>query len=276
MLFFERGRAIISTGQKGDKEAIRFHRIYPKALPLLKADPSALSTLPTAAFQFCEPVRTASSYGWYVFPPMDLRLRWDGADVFYMTEDGWQTLSSAHLDSDYLDYWNRCAPEDLLDRAPPFLTHLFVPGVVQIWSGFLVSSKPGWSIVVRPPVNLVQNRSFCCFEGIVETDSFKPCPLFVNIKLISTEREIVLPKIKPLFQVQPLHQSSYANATLNYVEQVGLEPIAEGTCEGGMSEADWHGYRSTVRSVEPLRTGDDDHVGGDYGAKARRRRRREG
>ena len=210
-----------------------------------------------------------------MFSPMDLRLRWDGADVFYLTEDGWQILSSAHLDLDYLDYWDQYAPEDLLGRAPPFLTHLFVPGVVQIWSGFLVSSKPGWSINIRPPVNLVQSRSFYCFEGIVETDSFKPCPLFVNIKLISTEHEIVLPKIKPLFQVQPLHQSSYANSTLNYVEHVGLEPITDGTVEGGMSETDWDGYRSTVRSVEPIRTSDDDHVGGDYGAKARRRRRRE-
>ncbi len=265
----------MSTEPKGDREAVRFHRVYPSALPLLKADPSALSTLPTAAFQFCEPVRTASSYGWYVFPPMDLRLRWNGADAFYSTGGGWQPLSSVHLDADYIDYWNQHAPEDLIDRAPPFLTHLFVPGVVQIWSGFLVSSKPGWSVNIRPPVNLAQSRSYFCFEGIVETDAFKPCPLFVNIKLISTEHDIVLPKLKPLFQVQPLHQSCYAHATLNYVEQVGLEPMTDAAENDGMSAADWDGYRKTVRSVEPIRTSEDDHIGGTYGAQARRRRRRE-
>ena len=157
-----------------------------------------------------------------------------------------------------------------------FLTHLFVPGVVQIWSGFLVSSKPGWSVIIRPPVNLVQSRSFLCFEGIVETDAFKPCPLFVNIKLTSTEHDIVLPKLKPLFQVQPVHQSCYAHATLSYIEQVGLKPMTDAANNGGMSAADWDGYRTTVRSVEPIRISNDDRVGGTYSAQARRRRRQEG
>jgi len=252
------------------EKIVTFNRIYTGALPLLRADASALSTLPTAAFQFCEPVRSASSFGWYVFPPTDILLKWDGSDVFFSIDGQWTLLSSAHLDNEFLEYWDQNAPSDLQGRAPPFLTSLFVPGVVQIWSGFLVSTAPGWSLKIGPVANMAQSRSFSCYEAIVETDVFKPCPLFVNIRLISTDREIRISKIKPLFQVKPLLRECYSEKSLAYNELTGLEPLCDG---GGMTAEDWEGYRTTVRSVEPVRTADERNPG-SYGARLRRRRKR--
>jgi hypothetical protein len=245
---------------------VTFHRIYPAATPPMRADKSALGTLPAAAYQYCEAIRAASAFGWYVFPPVDIRLKWDGADVLHEVDGEWRLLSSVHLDEEFLEDWDRYAPADLQGHAPPYLTSLFVPGVIQIWSGLLVSTAKDWGVLIRPLANAPQSRAFACYEGIVETDRFKPCPLFINIRLLSTDREIVIPRTQPLFQVQPLHRECYSEEALKYVEFEGLRPIVDGV--GGMSKADWEGFRKTVRSVEPTR---DEHGTGSYGANVRRR-----
>jgi hypothetical protein len=260
----------MSIAQTSPRDIVTFQRVCPRAMPLLRADTSALGILPTATFQYCEAARSASAYGWYVFPPSDIVLRWDGTDVFLKVEDDWTELSSVHLDADFLAYWAEHAPADLRDRAPPTLTSLFVPGIVQIWSGFFASTAPGWSLLVGPVVNMPQSRAFSCYEAIVETDSFKPWPMFINIKLQSTEREIRLSRMKPLFQVRPVLRECYSGPALNYNELSGLEP-RHGT-SGSMTAQDWEGYRTTVRSVEPVRA-EDDREPGSYGASVRRRRK---
>ena len=193
---------------------VKFHRIYPAAIPPMRADKSALGSLPAAAYQYCEAVRTASAFGWYIFPPVDIRLKWDGADTVFERHGKWHPLTSAQFDDEFLELWDAQAPPQLTGRAPPFLASLFVPGFVQIWSGLFVSSAKDWSVLVRPLANVVQSRAYVCYEGIVETDSFGPAPLFVNIRLLSTDVEIFIPASMPLFQVQPIHRECYSEATL--------------------------------------------------------------
>ena len=57
---------------------IIFHRLIPQARLPQRADRSAAGTLPTRAFRYCEPVVTASAFGYYVFPPFNFSLMWDG------------------------------------------------------------------------------------------------------------------------------------------------------------------------------------------------------
>ena len=250
------------------EDIIKFHRIFPAAVPPMRADESALGTLPTAAYQYCEAVRTASSFGWYVFPPTDIRLAWDGAETLYEADGEWHQLTSVHLGDGFLELWDTHAPANLKGRAPPYLSSLFVPGIIQIWSGLFVSSERDWSVLVRAPANIAQSHTFACYDGLIETDRFKPCPLFINIRLLSTEREIIIPKMKPLFQVQPIRRECYSDATLR---DVAFEKqMSDGFF--GMSEADWDGFRSTIRSADPR---DTDHQTGSYGASVRRRAKRE-
>jgi hypothetical protein len=246
---------------------VTFHRIFPAATPPLRADKSALGTLPSAAFQYCESVRSASMYGWYIFPPIDMHLLFDGVHIHYRIDDEWVPLAGIHL-NDFTEYWDSHAPEDLNGRAPPFVTQVFVPGMLQVWSGLLVSTANTWSVLVGPLSNIPQSRSFACYEGIIETDSFKPCPLFVNIRLLTTDREIFIPKTQPLFQVRPLQRECYAEATLRPLEYEGLSPRVGSV--GSMSEEDWNGFRSTIRSVDS-----PTHTPGSHGADRRRRAKRE-
>jgi hypothetical protein len=249
---------------------VTFHRVFTAATPPLRADKSALGTLPTAAFQYCEPVRAASGFGWYIFPPLDIQLMWDGVDVYRAENGRWCQFSSITLNKDFVGYWDLHAPEDLKGHSPPFLTNVFVPGIVQIWSGLLLSTAENWSAIIGPISNMPQSQNYSCYEGLVETDRFKPCPLFVNIRLLTTDREILIPKTKPLFQVRPIRRECYAEAALQHLELEGLSPRKES--RGSMTDEDWTGYRRTVRRVDAPT---DQHVPGSYGAGRRRRAKRE-
>lgn len=258
--------------QDRQENVVTFHQIYPAATPPMRADKSALGTIPTVTYQYCEAVRTASAFGWYVFPPTEIRLIFDGSEVLYADGNDWRVLTSIHLEDEFLDYWDSHAPADQEGRAPPYLSHLLVPGIVQIWSGFLISSAEDWSILVRSPANLHQSRKFVCYDGIIETDRFKPCPLFINIRLLSTDVEIVIPTNKPLFQVQPLRRECYADAVLDSDRLKSFVPNPDDDDDDGMTEADWDGYRKTTRSVDPA---DTTHKAGSYGVNVRRRGKRE-
>lgn len=238
-----------------------FHRVFSRTLPPLRADRSALGILPAAAHQYCEALRTASQYGWYVFAPEVIQLTWDGQSVYFARDGEWEELSRTHLRSEYPAEWNEKAPNDLKGLAPPLLTKSYVPGIVQIWSGLFVTTKPDWSVIISAPINLPPVADYSCFEGIVESDEFRPCPLFMNIRLQTTGRIITIPQDRPLFQVRPVRRDCYSN------EALALNEISDFDDDGG-HDFDWSGVRKTIR---PDAT-ESGRPPGQYGALRRKRR----
>lgn len=246
-----------------------FYRIAETAVPPMRGDKSALGVLPSAAHQYCEPARTASSYGWYIFPPTDIRLKWDGATTFYAEDGRWCELTSIALSDEFVERWDAAVPKDLVGYWPPFMSASPIPGIVQIWSGLLVSTAPDWSLKIGPLVNMMPSRRLICYEGIVETDSFRPCPLFINVRIIAPDTEISIPRDKPLFQAQPVLRACYSE---NALREEFREGLPDGDEIPGMSEADWAGYRKTIRKVD---TPAEEYIPGAYGAERRRRAKRE-
>lgn len=245
---------------------VKFHRVYPAAIPPMRADKSALGLMPTMAFRHCEPMRMASSFGWYAFPAEDVSLRWNGSDVFVKEDGRWQPLVRSGLPG-FADYWNDNAPPDLKDLAPPFLTRLQLPGLVQVWTGLLCSTSPGWSVLVRPPSNMRGSFLYSAHEGIIETDSFKPCPLFMNIQLIATDVDIQLPKEVPLLQVQPLLRETYSeNAHCSQdIDGLGLQDDGE----PAMSAHDWQDYRRCIRVEVEGQPSEPGHYSADTRKRAK-------
>ena len=127
----------------------------------MRADTSVLGTLPSRGFQYCEALRAASSFGWYVFPPIDFTLQWDGSQIIwtYRGAKAWYPLTSAQFPG-YRSVFDRAAPEHLRGFSPPFLTALPEPGIIQLWTGLMVESAKDWSILVRPPANLPRSLAF--------------------------------------------------------------------------------------------------------------------
>ena len=240
--------------------AVMFYRAVPGSRAPMRADPSVLGTLPTRGFQYCEALRAASSFGWYVFPPIDFTLQWDGSQVIwtYRGAKAWYPLTSAQFPG-FQAVFDAAAPKRLRGYSPPFLTVVPGAGIVQVWTGLFVESRADWSVLVRPPANLPRNLAFDLYEGIVETDRWFG-PLFTNVRLIKTDVPIHFDTETPLVQVQPLHRSTYADEAAHTAGMVA-------DARDFPAEA-WSRYEETIvkPNVEP-------RPAGAYAAAARRRRR---
>ena len=242
---------------------VRFHRLIDRARPPERADRSAGGLLPTRAFRYCEAVTTASAFGYYVFPPISFSLHWDGEDMAW-TYDGsedWFPLRTAQFPGFSAEF-DQAAPEHIRGYSPPFIAALPEPGVVQVWSGLLARTRPEWSLLIRPPVNIPRRGRYELFEGVIESDRWFG-PLFTNIRLTRTDEPVTFDADYPLFQVQPLHRSIYGDEKLNdFACTAGLQAL---------SDDDWADYAAVAAkdrdgTICPL---------GHNAAQIRRRRRSE-
>lgn len=216
----------------------RFIQLVESPRPPRRADRSVGGTLPTRALRYCEPVCNASAFGWLVFLPRRFRLRWDGHAIFFQLDedDDWAPLRSINYPG-FDDVFDAAAPEEIKGYAPPFLTAGIQPGYVQVWPGSMVSTAPGWSMLVRPVANLARPSGYELFEGIIETDTWLG-PLFTNIRLTRTDMPIEFESDVPFFQLQPVLQSHYDDRFLNNFS------VAEGLDALGAS--DWERYATAV------------------------------
>ena len=240
---------------------VTFYAAVPGCRTPMRADPAGLGTLPARGFQYCEALRSASSFGWYVFPPIDFTLQWDGSQIIwtYCGAKAWYPLTSAQFPG-YRAVFDRIAPSRLRGMFPPFLTAVPEPGLIQVWTGLMIESAENWSVLVRPPANLPRNLAFEPYEGIIETDRWFG-PLFTNIRLIKTDVPIHFSTEIPLVQVQPLHRSTYADTVSNHFGVV--------TDPADLSDAEWSRYEQTI--VKPNL--DPQRPVAAYAAAVRRRRK---
>ena len=256
---------VTTPGEAGDRAPTKaplvvFHRFVPSARLPQRADRSAAGSLPTRAFRYCEPATTASAFGYYVFPPMGFSVQWDGHEVMW-TFDGaadWFPLKSTQVPG-FQQTFDAVAPEECRAFAPPFLGALQEPGLLQVWTGLVVRTAPGWSLLVRAPANVPRSGAYELFEGIIETDHWFG-PLVTNLRLTKTDVPIDFRPDMPLLQVQPIPRQVYDDATLNNYELV--PELSQ------LSPEDWDNYYDTVvrphvQEVRPR---------GQYAAAARKRR----
>jgi len=243
--------------------AVTFYRAVPGCRTPMRADPSVLGTVPTRAFQYCEALRAASAFGWYVFAPLEFSLTWDGSEVFwtYQGAKDWYPLSTAQYPG-YASRFDRHAPARLKGMSPPFLTYVRELGVIQAWTGYFVETSADWSVLVRAPANYPRHNGYELYEGIIETDRWFG-PLFTNIRLLRPDVPITFGTDTPLLQVQPLHRMTYLSeqaSTFGFHEDPKRFP-----------DAAWSRYEETI--VKPNR--DPARPVAGYAARTRRRRRGE-
>ncbi len=240
---------------------VTFYGAVPGARAPIRADASGLGTLPSSGFQYCEALRTAASFGWYVFSPIDFTLQWDGSHVIwtYSGAKGWYPLTSAQFPG-FQAVFDRAVPKRLRGFAPPFLSTAAEPGLIQLWTGLFVESTEDWSILIRPPANLPRNQGYELYEGIVESDRWFG-PLFTNLRLVKTDVPIVFNTEMPVLQVQPLHRSTYAEEVSNRFGMV--RALADFPAHA------WERYEANIvkPNLEPHRPV------GAYAAAVRRRRK---
>ena len=243
---------------------VEFFQLYPGGRPPKRAERSAAGYLPSRAMRYCDALTSATGFGYWVFPPISFRLIWDGEQIFWAEDEDDEWLPVSGTDSGsiqlpgYGETFDAAAPDYLQGYSPPFLTGLPELGGVQIWTGLLAKTRPGWSLNVRGPVNLPPIPNLEAWEGMVETDIWFG-PLFNNFRIKKTDVPVVIRAGAPFLQVQAVPQVAYSDST--QADFVCSSP-------GQLSQADW-----TALSHVLLPNADWEARHGQYGVAVRERRR---
>lgn len=221
-------------GDNNQPVTARFYRLIRDIPKPRRADRSADGMISMRAYRYCEALTAASAFGWYFFPPINFSLLLEGNEIFWTYEgaDGSYPLGGAQFPG-FRQFFEENAPEAVRRFAPNFLVASRDPGVVQIWSGYLARTAPGWALLSRRPANIPITKAYEHFEGIVETSTWFG-PLFTNIRLTRSNARIDFHKTQPLFQVQPVLRQCYDEPSFDVLEFADL------------SGADWQRFAATM------------------------------
>jgi hypothetical protein len=232
----------------------RFYRLIPGIPNPCRADRSADGMIPMRAYRYCEALTTASGFGWYLYPPINFSLLLEGNEIFWTYEgaDGSYPLGGTQFPG-FRQFFEDNAPDALKRLAPPFLVASRDPGVVQIWSGYLAWTAPGWGLLSRRPVNIPITKAYEHFEGLLETNSWFG-PLFTNIRLTRSNSRIDFHVTQPLFQVQPVLRECYQDRAFEVLEFEDL------------NHADWERFERTMKP-----NADNKRRPGHYAVETRKR-----
>lgn len=242
----------------GQDPLVTFYRFLPGLKPR-RGGHDAAGTLPHRAVQYCEPARTASAYGYYVFLPFSFQVEWDGGTEGLWSFDGgkeWYPLTETAYPGSFAA-WDAISPEKCRGYCPSFLTFSEVPGLLQVWTGWFARTAPGYSLLIKSPANLPRSTGYDVLEGIIETDEWFG-PVFANLRLTRSERPIAFDGMRPFLQAQPISRAEYSDAHLN---RVSVQDAAD------MPGDLWDRYEESL--IKPLM---HDRERAHYAKDARRRR----
>lgn len=218
---------------------VEFFQLVPGDNPPRRADKAVGGVIPARALRYCEAITSASAFGWYVFLPVAFKVVWDGHDMLW-THDGvdeWLPLTRDAVQyPGFARAFDKVAPAEMRGFSPSFLAPSIQPGNMQIWTGCIARTAPGWSLLVRGVANLPQSLSYQMLEGIIETDHWFG-PLFNNIRILKTDVPIEFRSDVPFLQVQPVRKEIYAGNTL---QNFAVKTLDE------LSPENWEAFGRTV------------------------------
>jgi hypothetical protein len=218
---------------------VQFFQMVPNAYPPRRADKSVGGVIPARALRYCEAITSASAFGWYVFLPMNFKVVWDGHDMLwtYSGVEEWLPLTRDAVQyPGFSQQFDQCAPADVRGFSPTFLAPSMQPGQLQIWTGCIAKTAPGWSLLVRGVANLSHSQSYQVMEGIIETDAWFG-PLFDNVRILKTDVPIEFRCDIPFLQVQPIRKDVYAD---KFLQNFTVQDMAQ------LSPDDWQAFHDTV------------------------------
>jgi hypothetical protein len=190
---------------------LKVWRLHPSGCRILPAEKTLDGTANRAGVRWCGPFTNANKSGWWVFPPVDIDIVWRGGSDFEYE------LLSDYSDADFhLIRFLIGEDEDVaVDRwLPPegrtkFTWGLVEEGVVQIWTGCMFQTSPGWGLHIRSPINFPP-RPFHVMEAVLETDWLR-YDVWLNIVFDRPHEPVEIRRDQwpPIAQLVPVPRESY-------------------------------------------------------------------
>jgi hypothetical protein len=192
---------------------LKVWRLHPDGVRIEPAERTLGGTANPDALKWCGPYAHANKAGFWVYPPFDIDLVWNGGPSFAhrviepVTDAEVDLVRSLQRPDD---------PEGSREFVRAFggRTKLefarVEPNIFQVWTGCMFETPPGWALHLRSPINLGVNPPYRIQEGILETDWMR-YDIWINV--IVTEPGLVIrlrrDQSTPLAQLVPVRRESY-------------------------------------------------------------------
>ncbi|MEK7482992.1 MAG: DUF6065 family protein [Planctomycetota bacterium] len=185
---------------------LKVYRLHPEGIRLEKAHMNLKGDAHPIAMKYCGPFNHANGAGWWVYPPFDL-------DVTYLGEGKWDyqiVKEYEPLEKEVLAELLRPGDPYSTTERSRYAFGLSEPETLQIWTGCILKTAPGWCIYVRSPVNLGMGRPYSIQEGVIESD-WMPYDIWLNVKFHRKGEKVEIRRAMwpPLAVFLPIRRESY-------------------------------------------------------------------
>jgi len=157
--------------------------------------------------QWCGPYTNANSSGFWVYSPIEIDLTYDDNrfEIHGIEDYGPEDYEKVkglirQSDDSTLEKW--CFPG--IGRTKTTFG-LVEKNVVQIWTGLIFETPPGWCLHIRSPVNFPK-EGFEIMEGILETD-WMQYDIWINVSC--SPGRIRITKETPIAHIIPVRRETF-------------------------------------------------------------------
>ena len=194
-----------------DEFALKVWRLHPNGCPIAQADRSLRGTAHPAGTRWCGPFTHANKTGWWLFSPVDIDITWHGGSDFESELLSPYSDADKHVIRFLLDEDEAASAHTWLgdEGRTKFSWGLVEEGVVQIWTGCIFETPPGWALQIRSPINC-GSSVFHVMEAMLETDWLQ-YDIWLNLAF---DRPGEIARLRrdswpPVAQIVPVRRESY-------------------------------------------------------------------
>lgn len=184
-------------------------RLHSNGCRIEPAEKTLLGTAHPSGVKWCGPFANANKVGWWAYSPVDIDICWKGDGIFE------HKLYTPYDDEDYHLVRSLIEPSDEVDPdkwsqaggRTKFTWGVADTGVVQVWTGVIFKTPPGWMLHVRSPINFAP-QPFHIQEGTLETD-WMQYDIWLNLKFHKKAQWVSLRKNgPPIAQLVPVRREA--------------------------------------------------------------------
>jgi len=206
-------------------------RLSPYACRVEPAEKTLKGNANKEAVIWCHPFSTANRLGWWIYPPADLDVTWDGEKLSHEMHGEYPSIERSIIQQ----LSNR--KEEVWWNRSKFTWGLVEPNVFQMWTGLIFQTPPGWSLLVRSPINH-EKEPFHIMEGVIEAD-WMQYDIWLNVVMDNSTQVAKFRRAQntPIAQIIPVQRAAYSADW-----ELETRAVENATEEGNRVFSFWYQY----------------------------------
>lgn len=184
-------------------------QLHPQAARIERAEKDCMGAANEAGVKWCGPYVSANQAGFWVFSPIDLEFVYDGSQFHVLdceeyTPEDYDLVRSLIKPEDNSQFEKWIFPGSGRTKTT---FSLIENNVMQIWTGLIFQTPPGWCLQIRSPINFPYS-GYNVVEAVLETD-WMQYDIWINIAVTQANTKISIDKKTPLAHLLPIRRESF-------------------------------------------------------------------